>query len=112
MHETVQLCCCAVRLSLAADAPCRLKRETERIKREIEQREMEEALALVKASGKGKGVKIKVRSCPLSASLGRFGLTAASAVPGLLPAPSPPVPTAANSAAALCSRCIWQGSIS
>jgi hypothetical protein len=39
---------------------CRLKRETERIKREIEQREMEEALALVKASGKGKGVKIKV----------------------------------------------------
>ncbi len=39
----------------------RLKRETERIKREIEAREMEEALALVKASKGGKAVKFKVR---------------------------------------------------
>jgi hypothetical protein len=66
MHCLCIWCGCP---SLAGDTPCRLKRETERIKREIEQREMEEALALVKASGKGKGVKIKVRS-PLTSALG------------------------------------------
>lgn len=38
-----------------------MKRETERLQRELEQREMEEALALVKASKGGKGVKLKVR---------------------------------------------------
>lgn len=36
-----------------------LKRETERLQRELEEREMEEAMALVKASKGGKGVKLK-----------------------------------------------------
>jgi hypothetical protein len=38
-----------------------LKRETERLQRELEEREMEEAMALVKASKGGKGVKLKVK---------------------------------------------------
>jgi len=45
---------------------CRLKRETERIQRELEQRDMEEALALVKASKGGKTVKLKVHPCTSS----------------------------------------------
>lgn len=45
----------------AATTGCRLKRETERLQRELEQRDMEEALAVLKASKGGKAVKLKVR---------------------------------------------------
>lgn len=44
----------------ASAAGCRLKRETERLQRELEQRDMEEALAVLKASKGGKSVKLKV----------------------------------------------------
>lgn len=50
---------------------CREKRETERITREIEHREMEEALALVKAS-KGKS---KLKVCRLLPCLAAFALS-------------------------------------
>lgn len=57
---------------------CREKRETERITREIEQREMEEALALVKASkGKSK-LKVRRRLLPCLAAVALSGCRVAS----------------------------------
>lgn len=42
---------------------CRLKREEDRLKRELEEKEMEEARALMEQTSKGKGKKLKVLPC-------------------------------------------------
>ena len=50
---------------------CRVKREEERIQRELAARETEEALALLDAAKKkGKGIKLKARTCAVCSKSG------------------------------------------